>query len=170
MDENFQQQIEARLSELPEDVQTAIASSDFDEKLVGIGKSHQLHVDQTQAVGDEAMLAMLGFIEMDALAKGLEAQAHLPADKAQAVADAIAREIFMPIRESMKRWAESRKTPAPPSPSPTPAPTATAKPAPPPDLMAAEAMLSEKKVAVPAPKAPVQPQNYKTDPYREPPE
>ena len=227
MEENFQQKIEARLAELPVQVQEAIASSDFEERIRTICRAQNLHVDQMQAVADETTLAMLGFIDMDSLASGLQEQAHLPAQQAQAVAAAITREVFTPIRESMKAWAANRAgAPAPvsvpaaqtqtpsvmmPSSSapvpPTPAATSTPAPAPAPilpatppvpkppvapNLLAADAILSEKRVVAPvvAPKPatpaipiivpatpaaspvpqvdPTQPQNYKADPYREP--
>lgn len=109
MEENFQQKIEARLAELPTQVQEAIASSDFEEKIRTICRAHNLHVDQMQAVADETTLAMLGFIDMDSLASGLEEQAHLPREQAKTVAAAITHEVFMPIRESMKAWAANRK-------------------------------------------------------------
>ena len=222
MENDMQQKIEQRLAELPEDVQAAIASSDFDEKVRTIGQAQGLHIDQMEALSDEVMLAMLGFVGMDDLAKGVEQQVRLDPAKAQAITDAVNKEIFLPIRESMKAWVAGKKgggtppaTPSdpaqsvvmpssapkpamPPAPTPNtpvaaPAPSSAPAPAPQPaqapNLAAADAILSEKKVAAPIttptppaavaapatpaaspmPKVdPAQPQTYKADPYREP--
>lgn len=207
MEEDIQQKIETRLAELPRDVQEAIASSDYEDKIRSICKTQNLHVDQMQAVADETTLAMLGFIDMDSLVSGLQQQAHLSVEQAQTVAAAITHEVFMPIRESMKAWAAGKQSVVmPSSPKPvTPPPSAAAAPTPPtpvpvaitaptpkppvvPNLMAADAILSEKKVTPPVPAPgpaaptapaipatnpvpkidPAQPKDYKADPYREP--
>lgn len=183
MEENIQQKIEERLAELPAQVQEAIASSDFEERIRAICRTHNLHVDQMQAVADETTLAMLGFIDMDSLAAGLQEQAHLSAEQAQTVASAITAEVFVPIRESMKAWAVNRRNVSetasaipsvimpsssipvvPPAPTPTtassaiptppPVPAPVPKPAAVPNLGAADAMLNEKKVTPPPAAAP----------------
>lgn len=176
MENDMQQKIEQRLAELPEDVQAAIASSDFDEKVRTIGQAQGLHIDQMEALSDEVMLAMLGFVGMDDLAKGVEQQVRLDPAKAQAITDAVNKEIFLPIRESMKAWAAGKKgggtppaTPSDPAqsvvmPSSAPkpamppaaassatvaAPAPAPQPAQAPNLAAADAILSEKKVVAP---------------------
>jgi len=222
MENDMQNKVEQRLAELPQDVQAAIASSEFDEKVHAIGKAQGLHIDQMEALSDEIMLGMLGFVELDDLPHGIEHQVRVTGAQAQAITDAVNQEIFRPIRESMKAWAAQKRgdiaapTPVPgtepsapsvvmpssPKPEVPPAsvPVAPVVPAVPPalgsapatptmapahDLVAAEAMLSEKKVtppaSAPAPTLPAtpahspiakvdpaQPQNYKADPYREP--
>lgn len=222
MENNIQQQIEERIAELPEDIQAAIASSDVDEKIRLIGQAHNLHIDQMEALNDEIMMGMLGFINLDDLPHGIEERVRVTSQEAQAITDAANQEIFHSIRESMKAWAarkHSDAAPAPaqavpmppptpsvvmpsspkplapvpapiapaPAPAPVPAPIAaapapSAPPTPAHNLVAADAILSEKKVMPPAgpsvaPAAapnptvqpdPTQPQNYKADPYREP--
>lgn len=120
MENDMQQKIEQRLAELPEDVQAAIASSDFDEKVRTIGQAQGLHIDQMEALSDEVMLAMLGFVGMDDLAKGVEQQVRLDPAKAQAITDAVNKEIFLPIRESMKAWAAGKRGSAAPTAAPIP--------------------------------------------------
>lgn len=222
MENNIQQQIEERIAELPEDIQAAIASSDVDEKIRLIGQAHNLHIDQMEALNDEIMMGMLGFINLDDLPHGIEERVRVTSQEAQAITDAANQEIFHSIRESMKAWAARKHSdaasapahtapvpppipsvvmpsspkplvpvPAPIAPAPAPVPTPIAvapapstPPAPAHNLVAADAILSEKKVAPPAtpptttPVAPApsptvqtdptQPQNYKADPYREP--
>lgn len=222
MENNIQQQIEERIAELPEDIQAAIASSDVDEKIRLIGQAHNLHIDQMEALNDEIMMGMLGFINLDDLPHGIEERVRVTSQEAQAITDAANQEIFHSIRESMKAWAARKHSdaaavpahtapvpppipsvvmpsspkplvpvPAPIAPAPAPVPTPIAvapapstPPAPAHNLVAADAILSEKKVAPPAtpptttPAAPApsptvqtdptQPQNYKADPYREP--
>lgn len=151
MENDMQQKIEQRLAELPEDVQAAIASSDFDEKVRTIGQAQGLHIDQMEALSDEVMLAMLGFVGMDDLAKGVEQQVRLDPAKAQAITDAVNKEIFLPIRESMKAWADGKKGGGtPPATPPAPAqsvvmPSSAPKPAMPP------AQTPNTPVAAPAP-------------------
>lgn len=122
MDSTIQQQIEARIAELPPDVQAAIASSDFDDKIRAITQANNLHIDQSEHVADQAMMAMLGFIDMEDLAHSLEKSAQLPAAQAQTIANAIAHDIFMPIRESMKAWAAAKRG-ATPETAPQPGPS-----------------------------------------------
>ena len=244
MENDIHQKIEQRLAELPQDVQAAIASSELGEKLQAIGKAQGLHIDQMEALSDEVMLAMLGFVELEDLPHGIERQVRVDSARAQAITDAVNKDIFLPIRESMKAWAANRnaaaQAPAPTAPTPIAAPSApsvvmpssvapaapfAAAPSPAPlskqaapaamptqtpaviaptlpaasapaptaptapNLGAADAILSEKRVTPPAPapisaasapaaaspapsptpKAdPAQPQPYVADPYREP--
>ena len=128
MENDIHQKIEQRLAELPRDVQEAIASSELGEKLQAIGKAQGLHIDQMEALSDEVMLAMLGFVELEDLPHSIERQVRVDSARAQAITDAVNKEIFLSIRESMKAWAANRnaaaQTPAPLVPAPAIAPSA----------------------------------------------
>ncbi|MDB5225653.1 MAG: seg [Candidatus Adlerbacteria bacterium] len=227
MEQNLEAQVQKRLAELPQDVRDAIQSVDLSKKVQAIGQKQGLHIDQIGDLEDETILIMLGFAEPKEFVDQLVATLLVTPAQADAIASDVADDIFMPIRESMKAWAEKKRggeelpasAPAAvsvpqPEPASTPqvvmpsaakpvlepaapeapvevvavAPLLTPisvgpKPAVVPDLMAAEVMLSEKKVSTPiapsspspavAPAAspatdPTLPQNYKADPYREP--
>ncbi len=170
MADDTQQQIEKRLAELPEDVRQAILSSDLDQKLRDIAQKHSLHVDQGSALSDETMLVMLGFSDPSEFAGNLAAQLHMPPADAQALAGEVSEQVFLPIRDSMKKFMEARAQAKPagaplqaavqkPSDAPTPAgqtfapppvvaPSPIAKPQPP-AMPAAERMLTEKTVTPP---------------------
>lgn len=162
MEEDLQKQIEQRLAELPADVQNAIASSDMEQKLNAIGAKHRLHIDQIGRLQDETMLIMLGFADMSTFDEALAKALAVPEEEANALAAEVSDQIFVPIRESMKAFAE-KKTAAPPT-----SPEATKGTAP---LQKVEIHPAEKMLMAPtvtkAPPAP--PADYKTDPYREPP-
>ena len=187
---DIQQKIEARLAELPQDVRDAINASDLDEKVRAIGEKFSLHIDQMGILGDEVMLAMLGFTPLGGFAGELAAQLHIAPAMADTLAAEINSDIFVSIRESMKQFTEARAAGAPaPAPATPAAPVAigpttivVAKPAAvplSPDMHAAEAMLSKTVVQVAPPAAvsdsaahvPLKeatPMTYQADPYREP--
>ena len=156
MEEDLQKQIEERLAELPADVQNAIASSDMEQKLNAIGAKHHLHIDQIGYLQDETLLIMLGFAEMSTFAEALTKALGVPAEEGKALAEEVSNQIFVPIRESMKAFAEKKSS------SPAPVPAAVPKA----EIHPAEKMLMAPTVTK-APPAP--PADYKTDPYREPP-
>lgn len=197
MEQSLQDRVQKRLSELPIDVREAIQSADLSKKIRAIGQKYELHIDQEGSLEDEVLLVMLGFADPgefdDKLAQAL---AINPAQAATITTDVV-NDIFIPIRESMKKWAEERAKEAPQVVA-----TSTAAPKPAQDLAAAEVILAHKQVSAPAapvppsqpaaadtkPAAPatanasasmkapetaqksaeIKPQPYKADPYREP--
>ena len=64
MEQELQKKIQARFAELPEDIQKAVQSADVDKKVRDIAAKNQLHVDQSGALGDEVLMAMMGFTDM----------------------------------------------------------------------------------------------------------
>jgi hypothetical protein len=187
MNQDLNQKILQRLQELPPDVRNAIQSADFDAKIQSITSAHKLHLDQAEIVGDETMLLMLGFTAPADFVGQIAAQAKISKEVADGVSRDIGEKLLMPIRESMKKFIESRSpstsapvTPPPAAtapapikpvlPPPTPvAPTAAPKPHP------ADELLTQKTVTTSAPATtakpaqdPAKPQPYKADPYREP--
>jgi hypothetical protein len=179
MDDSLQKQIETRFRELPADVQRAIQSSNVDQKVQELGKKHTLHLDQIGELGNEIYLVMLGFSDPKNMADELAQRLKLPADKAEALAQDISAALFVPIRESMQKFAEERtihaaileqSTPPPAAPAPTkPAEKAfvvpvasaasvqappTPKPTPMPPVTVTPAPLASVTPPAPTPKAP----------------
>lgn len=158
--------IEARIQELPKDVQAAIMSNDFEAQVAEIGQKNRLHVDQIGELGDEVLLVMLGFMPADGFAEHIQKNLHLYSEQAAAIETQVNDQIFLPIRESMKKFQEDQKKKNEPAPSAAPA------------INLSDMMLSQKTVSMPAqkpaPATPVVPTapkigpSYKTDPYREP--
>lgn len=108
-----QNQIEQRLAELPQDVRDAVLSAQLGEHVREIGQRHALHIDQAGVLEDEVMLVMLGFFKPEDFSNQIAAQLRIPAADADAIAQEVNQQIFLPIRESMKRFAESKTSPAP---------------------------------------------------------
>jgi len=155
MDDEASKQVQERLAELPDDIRQAILASDFEDTFHIIGTGHQLHIDQIGALGDEIMLAMLGFTDLAQLPARLSTALRVPADMAATISQEVSDKIFVPIRESMKAFAEKKSS------APAPVPAAAPKA----EIHPAEKMLTAPTVTK-APPAP--PPDYKTDPYREP--
>ncbi len=172
MDDSLSQQIQKRIGELPEDVQAAIASADFEKKIHAIGTKHQLHIDQLERLGDETMLVMLAFTRTEDFAANIAEHVGVTAEQAGSIVSEINNEILSPIRESLKKFsAQVGSVPATPPPA---APAATPKPQVPLAPHPHDLMLIEKTVTTPAAPTktaappPPKPENYKADPYREP--
>src|SRR3989344_4190275 len=209
MEQGVQKQVQARIEELPEDVQKAIMAADLDRRIQAIGNKHHLHIDQIGKLEDETLLVMLAFTAPSDFASHIQNKCGMSQADAEALATEISNEIFMPIRKSRQDFVEQKSllntlteettqpqavvstvpsTPARTAPSvsaaPTPAPATTPpaaqKPSVPPAGAPAPAskpqvplaphphdlMLVEKPVTTPA--TPPKPDNYKSDPYREP--
>lgn len=180
MEETLEQQIEARLAELPEAIREAILSNDIGGHIRTIGTNHKLHVDQLAILEDITIMTMLGFSPNAEFENQLKNQLSIDDNTAQALAGDINTEIFMVVRESLKNPTptpaaapaaaapQTGSTPAPaatpikiqtPTTTPAPAavaPTPTASPAKPAELHPADFMLSQKTVTT-APAAPAAP-------------
>lgn len=102
-------EIEQRLAELPQDVRDAVLSAQLGENVRKIGQGHGLHIDQIGTLEDEVMLVMLGFFEPEAFSGQIAAQLQIPAADAGAIAGEVNQQIFLPIRESLKRFSESKR-------------------------------------------------------------
>ncbi|HVY73079.1 MAG TPA: hypothetical protein VG984_03475 [Candidatus Paceibacterota bacterium] len=188
MADDAKQEIEKRLAELPEDVRNAVLSADLGKKVQVIGQAHRLHIDQIGKLEDETMLVMLGFFDPEQFNIQLEQQLLIPAADANAIAGEINTNIFLPIRESLKRFM-LEKEPATPTMSAavTPPVPAIQTPPPMPAIQTPPPMPQVSSVpstiaSAPQPAAPVipnadagltqpavvKPNSYKNDPYREP--
>ncbi|MDO8517810.1 MAG: hypothetical protein Q7S26_00765 [bacterium] len=189
MEENLEAQIEKRLAELPEDIRAAVLAADLNKHVQEIGTKYQLHIDQQGTLGDEILLAMLGFTELDKLQEHIQTQVGVSGDVANKIVQEVSEQIFLPIRESLVKFGKEQAVGAAKSADrvqgdasrlPEASPLVSADLAlpkqniPVPVSLAAEKMLTEKTVTVPAPtpaagapkEAPRAP--YKVDPYREP--
>ena len=158
MSDDAKQLIDQRLAELPENIRTAIESADLGRMLRVIGQEHNLHIDQIGKLEDETMLVMLGFFEPEQFNTQLEQQLLIPAADAAAIAGEVTTNIFLPIRESLKRFMEEKRAQTPVLVTPPPMPAVQTSPSLP-SIPQADKILTEPTVVRPG---------YKTDPYREP--
>ena len=108
MEQDLEAQIEKRLAELPEDIRAAVLGADLNRHVQAIGAKYQLHVDQMGLLGDEILLSMLGFTELDKLEEHVKTQVGVPADVASKIVQDSSEQIFLPIRESLVKFGEEQ--------------------------------------------------------------
>lgn len=126
--EEIQKQIEQRINELPPDIQRAVLSSDYNEKIRTIGEAFGLHIDQIQELSDFTMLMMLGFMKEEDYRKELMTVFNGNSSLTEKVLRDVNQQIFLSIRESMKGFSAGQgggaaaPAPVPAAPAPTSAP------------------------------------------------
>ncbi len=156
MDENLQKTLQQRMAELPPEIQAAIQSVDFSKKLQTIGQKYLLHIDQMGTLENEVLLVMLGFVNPDEFVGNVVSEIRVPLATANLLATDVSQELFLPIRESMKKFLLTQnRTPIQPS--------------------ATSAALQQTTITPAASMPPVQSspsaaqtKQYTTDPYHEP--
>lgn len=106
---NYSEQIlKARFEQLPEDIREAIMATPWREKLKQISDRHNLHIDQAGHLGEETVLVMFGIEHADNLIANIAKHAEISEEKAEAIAEDLNREIFLKVRESLKKIFEER--------------------------------------------------------------
>ena len=179
MEEDTQKKIEARLAELPQDIQEAVLSAELGSRIQTIGAMHQLHVDQVGTLEEEVMLTMLGFSNPATFAEQLMEELHTTPELAAQIAQDVTQSVFLPIRESMQSFmtahpeGKSEEKTSAPLQKPDLSTLEILAPKQLPELPQAEVALSQTtSVSAPQPINGEQqkPRGYSADPYREPPE
>ncbi len=137
IDTDTNEALAERFASLPMVVQEAITSADVQAHLRTLASTHKLHVDQWQVLENDVMLTLLGFQEVQDLARELEKDLEVSAEVAGELALSISETVFKPIREEMEKnldhpsVAGSTPSEEPVAPAPSaPAPIAPATPPP----------------------------------------
>ena len=171
---DIQSMIRERFSDLPPKLQEAITSTDVTSKLRELTQKHRLHIDQGQKLENETYMVLLGIEDAEKYEGNLQRELKIPHEEAKKVAQDVAKEIFLSIREALKKTAVPSQEPvqktetyeqhvAKEADSVTPA-----IPPPPPSVEEKIDKLphteEEQKKEAPAKETP----RYTTDPYREP--
>lgn len=102
------EQLEKRFSQLPEDVRQILLDSTTDEKVVAIGKECSLHIDQIGELDYAVVQTLFGLSKSSEFVKNITNRLKIDDAIAQRIAADVNTEIFLPIRESLKRLSESR--------------------------------------------------------------
>jgi len=106
---NYSEQIlKARFEQLPEDVRGAITATPWREKLKKISEKHNLHIDQAGHLGEETAIVMFGLDHTDNLVANIAKHVEVSEEKAEAIAEDLNREIFLKVRESLKKIFEQK--------------------------------------------------------------
>ena len=98
-----EEQIKSLFEKLPEDVRAAITSVGVANLLHEIGEKYRLHLDKIDELFDETTLVMLGLTHPDKYLSRLKERLEIPEDMARDLAEEINNQIFLPIRESLKK-------------------------------------------------------------------
>lgn len=116
----FDELITERLKELPQYVKEAISSVSPSAKVGVIAKRNNLHVDQAAVLEQEVLLAMLGISDPNQFAQSLVSEGGFERHVADKIAGEVAEDLFLPIRDAMRRFTdeEASKETSPPSTSP----------------------------------------------------
>lgn len=96
--------IQQQMEKLPPEVRTAITSPDLRKKLKEVGDRNKLHIDQLGILEDETVLVMMGLEDPNNFLDNLVKQVHIERSVAEKVEHEIGEQIFMPIREAMKKF------------------------------------------------------------------
>jgi hypothetical protein len=105
-DSEAEQFLRERFKELPAVVQRAITSADISKRLRELASTHQLHVDQWEALENEVQLTLLGLQPPTELPQNLADTLFIPLETAIPLAGDITRVVFEPIREELERELE----------------------------------------------------------------
>ena len=102
------EKIEEAYKRLPDDIKGAIAHLDTSGTIGAIGNKHGLHIDQIGDLADATALVMIGLEPISSYIPELEQRLKLQTEKVKEIAEDINLEIFIQIRESIQKMAESK--------------------------------------------------------------
>lgn len=100
--------LEDQFKKLPKDLQDAILALDLRTKMQFITKKNNLHIDQAGILENEAVFVMLGLEHPDNLVYNIAKHIEVSKEKAEAIAEDLNREIFLKVRESLKKIFEGK--------------------------------------------------------------
>ncbi len=159
------EEIDKKMETLPPDIQGLVYSAHMLDVIQSIGTKYKLHIDQVGTLEAEVADIMIGFTPAEKFVPNLMATLSLDQATAENIAKDINDELFIKIREAMKKLPQNVvPAPAPAAPPAAPILPTVQKPAEP---HPADMVLSQKTVTT-APVTPLKPEPYKADPYREP--
>jgi hypothetical protein len=102
-----QQEVEHRIKErfatLAPKLKEAIRGADVAKRLREITLRHKLHIDQGQQLENETFLVMLGLDVVEHYKGNIKKSLNISDELAGAIANDVQREIFLQIREDIKK-------------------------------------------------------------------
>ncbi len=94
--------IAEQFNKLPENIQTAIVSAEYKNKLAAISKRHSLLIDQAGDLEIETTLTMIGLQPLSDFVLNLQSRLEIDLVEAKEIAMDVSENIFKPIRESLR--------------------------------------------------------------------
>lgn len=107
------QQLREIYLKLPKNVQDAIFSIDSAEAVQAIGKKYDLAIDKIGELADETGLVMLGLTHPSDYIVNLARRLNIDKETAKKIAEEINSQIFVKIRESLKKIHGIEPSPRP---------------------------------------------------------
>ncbi|MBU6430843.1 hypothetical protein KGQ29_00480 [Patescibacteria group bacterium] len=107
--DNTKEILRTQFNKLPKDIQNAIMSVNLRSKMELIARKNNLHIDQAQILENETVFVMLGLEHPSDLVENIVKNLEISEEKAEAIAKDINNEIFLKIRESLKKIFEERE-------------------------------------------------------------
>lgn len=101
--DNTKETLKDQFKKIPQDIQDAILAVDLRSKMQFITKKNNLHIDQAGALENEAVFVLLGLEHPNDLIANLAKHVEVSEEKAEAIAEDLNREIFLKVRESLKK-------------------------------------------------------------------
>jgi len=102
--------VDPKFETLPKEVQEAIAESDYQKKLYGIGTKHKLQIEKMGKLEDITVKFINGKLSPSQYENTLGLEMDLEAEKVKDIATDVNELILKNIREYMKRQSEELKT------------------------------------------------------------
>ena len=104
MTDKMQDLLLSQFNLLPPAVQRIIAESGWQNKIIEIGKKHQLHIDQLDTLGNEVFLSLLGTELLETLHTRIVEHIRVEHTVADELAKEIDSAVFSDIRDQLKKF------------------------------------------------------------------
>lgn len=95
------EEIQKKFESLPEEVKWAIMAINVDDKIIEIGQTNNLNVEQMGQLSLETYMVMLGFVKPEKFEESLKNSLQLPDEKIRAVGNLVNEKILKGIRSKM---------------------------------------------------------------------
>lgn len=105
-DKEIHDLIKEQFAKQPLPIQKAITSADLQKLLRKLAQEYKLHLDKWQILENQVTLTLLGFQPASELASSIHNEVELSEEESVRLADAIALQVFEPIRKELERILE----------------------------------------------------------------
>lgn len=95
------EEIQKKFETLPEDLKWAIMATKVDDKIIEIGRFHNLNVEQMGKLSLDTHMVMLGYVHPDKFQESVQMSLGFPAEKTKTIVDAINEQILKGLREQI---------------------------------------------------------------------
>lgn len=114
-DTELKELVRKRFDALPPVVQRAILSADVSKHLQDLAKSHNLHLDQWEALENEVQLTLLGVKHSENISENIQSEIGVNKEVADSLASDISRIVFEPVRQELERQLDHPSAAAAPT-------------------------------------------------------